>query len=92
MIPDMPPQMSKRTEVLPRKCKCEVNALLQRGPDEGKHEQDGPMQKLSCKDILSTWAGAALWDPGWPAGEQITDLKGPVEAKKNNDSGGLHVG
>jgi len=45
------------------------------------------MQELLRKDVPSTWVGAALWDRGWPAGERITESKGPVEAKKDNVAG-----
>jgi len=45
------------------------------------------MRELSREDVPSTWMGAALWDPGWPAGERITESKGPVEAKKDDVAG-----
>jgi len=69
--------MSERAEALPRKCGREVDALLQRSPEEGECESDWPTRKLSREDVPSTWEGG-------PAGERITESKGPVEVKKTD--------
>jgi len=73
----MPLRMSERAEALPRKCGREVDALLQRSLEEGECESDWPTRKLSCEDVPSTWEGG-------PAGERITESKGPVEVKKTD--------
>jgi len=56
-------------------------ALLQGTPDKGKYKPDWVPQEVSHKDILSSWKGVPLWDPGGrPPRKQTLEPKGPVEA------------
>jgi len=56
-------------------------ARPQGSPNEGEHEPNWAPREISREKVPSTWEGAALWDPGGrPPGDDIVELKGPVEA------------
>ena len=61
-------------------CKCEMTS--QRSPNKGKHKPSWPLQEPLYKDALSTWEGAAPWDPQerWLKKEAVKSQR-PIEAK-----------
>ena len=68
-----------------RRHRHKIDVSPQGDPNEGKHEPDWLPGEISCEDVLSTWKGPGLRDPGrMPTEKEIFDSKGPVEADKND--------